>query len=99
MDQSQDAPLLAFSVTLPPLQNVVGPEGVMVAVGVDTFTLNVLVTVGQLVTKTETLSVSDVAVPASKVMMLPVVEDVMVPLPLVMLQAYVALGTASMEAV
>ena len=31
LDQSHDVPLLAVSVTLPPLQKVVGPEGVIVA--------------------------------------------------------------------
>ncbi len=33
VDQSQDAPALAVSVTEPPSQNAVGPEGVIVAVG------------------------------------------------------------------
>src|SRR5687768_7029310 len=86
-DQSHDAPLFAFRVTLSPAQNVVGPEGVMVAVGVETLTLKVLVTVGQLVTMTSTLRVSVLAVPASKVMISFVVDEVMVPLPAVMLQA------------
>jgi hypothetical protein len=33
VDQRYDVPPEAVSVTLPPAQNVVGPEGVMVAVG------------------------------------------------------------------
>ena len=33
VDQRYDAPLEAVSMTLPPLQNVVGPEAVMVAAG------------------------------------------------------------------
>ena len=33
-DQRYDAPALAVSVTEPPAQNVVGPDGVIVAVGV-----------------------------------------------------------------
>lgn len=32
-DQSQDEPVLAVSVTLPPWQNVVGPEAVIVGAG------------------------------------------------------------------
>ncbi len=33
VDQRYDEPLLAVSVTLPPVQNVVGPPAVIVAVG------------------------------------------------------------------
>jgi len=33
VDQSQDDPALAVSVTEPPLQNVVGPDGVIAAAG------------------------------------------------------------------
>lgn len=33
LDQSQEAPLLAVRITLPPAQNVVGPDAVTVAVG------------------------------------------------------------------
>lgn len=33
LDQSQDAPELAVRVTVPPVQNVVGPDAVMVACG------------------------------------------------------------------
>ena len=54
LDQSQDVPLFAFRVTLPPAQNVVGPDGVIVAVGVETFTVKTVVAVGQLVTNTST---------------------------------------------
>ena len=32
-DQSQEAPLLAVRVTLPPLQKVVGPDALIVAAG------------------------------------------------------------------
>jgi hypothetical protein len=44
-DQSHDAPELAVSVTEPPVQNVVGPEGVIAAAGSGlTFTVFELVT-------------------------------------------------------
>jgi hypothetical protein len=82
---------------LPPVQKVVGPEGVMVAVGFETVTLMLFETVGQLVTKTETLSVIGLAVFASNVITLEVVLDVIVPL--VEVQAYVAPGTDGMDAV
>lgn len=80
VDQSHDAPLFAVRMTLPPAQNVVGPEGVMVAVGVETLTVALFVAVGQLVTNTDTVSVIGSVVEALKVMMLLVVELVMVPL-------------------
>src|SRR5687768_14879051 len=35
LDQSHDAPLFALKVTLPPAQKVVGPDGVMLAAGVE----------------------------------------------------------------
>jgi hypothetical protein len=68
VDHTHDAALLAVSVTLPPAQNVVGPLGVIVAVGVDTLTFTLLLTVGQLVTNTETLSVIGSVVDASNEM-------------------------------
>ena len=40
-DQRYDEPALAVSVTEPPTQNVVGPEGVIVAVG-SAFTVTVV---------------------------------------------------------
>lgn len=96
-DQSHDAPLFASSVTLPPWQKVVAPFGVMVAVGLLTATFTLFVCVGQLVTKTDTDSVTGPVEPASNVIVSLVVEEVMVPL--VMLHAYVALGTAGVKAV
>jgi hypothetical protein len=39
--QSHDEPALALNVTLPPVQNVVGPPGVIVAVG-NVFTVTVV---------------------------------------------------------
>lgn len=97
VDQSHDAPLFAVSVTLLPAQNVVGPDGVMVAVGVDTETVALLVAVGQLVTKTETVRVIGSVVDASNVTTLLVVEPAIDPLTIV--HAYVAPGTAGVEAV
>jgi hypothetical protein len=97
VDQSQEAPLFAVSVTLLPAQNVVGPDGVIVAVGVETLTVALLTAVGQLVTKTETVSVIGSTVDASNVTAVPVVGPTMVPL--TMVQAYVAPGTAGVDAV
>src|SRR5688572_8937266 len=87
LDQSHDAPLFALRVTLPGPQKVVGPDGVMLAAGVETLTVNVVVAVGQLVTKTSTLMLSGSAVPASKVMLVPLVGEVMVPLLAITVQA------------
>ena len=80
VDQSHDEPALAVNVTLPPLQKVVGPEGVMVAVGVETLTAVLPLTVGHDVTKTSTPSVTGPVVLASKVITLPVLEPAIVPL-------------------
>lgn len=97
VDQSHAAPAFAVRVTLLPAQNVVGPEGVMVAVGVETETVALLVAVGQLVTKTETVRVIGSVVDASKVTTLLVVEPTIDPL--TMVHAYVAPGTAGVDAV
>jgi hypothetical protein len=67
------------------------------AVGVETLTLTLFIAVGQLVTKTATVSVTGSVEPASKVMVSPVVAEVMVPL--VMLHAYVPPGTLGVVAV
>lgn len=97
MDQSHDEPALAVRVTLPPLQKVVEPEGVIVAVGVETLTVALLLTVGHDVTKTSTLSVIGLVVLASKLTTLPVLEPTMVPL--VIDQRYVPPGTTGVDAV
>jgi hypothetical protein len=96
-DQEYALPLFAVSVTLPPLQNVVGPLGVMVADGVETLTVKLFDAAGQLVTLTVTLSVIGVAVFASKVTTFDVAPAVIAPL--VAVQRYVAPGTAGIEAV
>jgi hypothetical protein len=96
VDHNHDAAALAVRVTLPPVQNVVGPLGEIVAVGVETLTLVLLLTVGQLATKTETVSVIGSVLEASNVIVSPVVEPTIVPL--VIAHAYVAPGTTGVDA-
>jgi hypothetical protein len=96
LDQRYDAPAFAVSVTLPPRQKVVGPDGVIVAVGVETLTVTLFDADGQDVTKTVTPKVTGSVVPASNVIVSDVVEEVIVPFEIV--QAYVPPGTIGVDA-
>lgn len=95
LDQRNDAPALAVSVTLPPAQKVVGPDGVIVATAAAMGTTREPVTVPhECVTVRPRVTLP--LAPASKVMVSVVVEEVMVPP--VIVHAYAAPLTSGAEA-